>query len=115
MVGRGSRHWGLGGLHMVDMDCPPDHVVLICRLVCVGDPFYQKGALPSWCQLTCTLRRSSHHEDEVIFAIWIDGHRSWRWGHLLVSEGETLAYHLNISDRVLYGWGSTGVALKVRV
>ena len=33
--------------------------------------------------------------------IWIDGHRSWRWGHLLVSEGETLAYHINISDWVL--------------
>ena len=50
------------------------------------DPFYQKGAFPPGCQLTCTLRRSGHHEDEIILVIWIDGHRSWRWGHLLVGE-----------------------------
>ena len=86
---------------MVDMDRFPYHVVLICYLVRVGDPFYQKGALPPGCQLTGTLRRSGHHEDEIILVICIDGHRSWRWGHLLVSEGETLLDHIDICDWVL--------------
>ena len=65
---------------MVNMDRPPYHVVLICHLVCVRDPFYQKGAFPLGCQLTCTLRRSGHHEDEIILAIWIDGHKELEMG-----------------------------------
>ena len=85
----------------MDMDCPSDHVVLVCHLIRVGDPFYYKGALPPWRQLASTLRRSGHHEDEVTFVIWIAGFRSWSGGHLLVREGESLAHHLYIGDWVL--------------
>ena len=92
---------GLGGLHMVDVDRSPHHVVLICHLIGIGDPLYKEGALPPGCQLTGALGRSCHHKDEVIFMIWINGHRSWRWGHLLVGKGETLPHHVDIGDWVL--------------
>ena len=86
---------------MVDVDRPPDHVVLVCHLVSVGDPFYDKGALPPWRQLASMLRRSGHHEDEVTFVIGVAGFRSWRESHLLVCESESLAHHFYISDWVL--------------
>ena len=60
----------------------------------LGTLFIKKG-------LTSTLRRSSHHEDEVTFVIRIADYRSWRWGHLLVCEGESLANHVHIGDWIL--------------
>ena len=86
---------------MVYVDCSPHHAILICYLVSIGDPLYKEGALPPWCQLTGTLWRSSHHEDEIILVIWIDSHRSGRCGHLLVGEGEALFHHVHIGDGVL--------------
>ena len=72
-----------GWLYMVYVDGSPHHAILVCYLVGIRDPLYKEGALPPWCQLTGTLWGSSHHEDEVILVIWIDNHRSGRWGHLL--------------------------------
>ena len=86
---------------MVNVDCSPHHVVLVCHLIGIGDSLYKEGALPPGCQLTGTLWRSCHHEDEVVFVVWIDGHRSWRWGHLLVGEGETLLHHVDIGNGIL--------------
>ena len=85
---------------MVYMYSAPYHAVLIGHLVGVGDPFDRKGALPPWSQLIRTLGRSRHHEDEITFVIGAVGLRSWRGSHLLVSEGEALADHVNIGNRV---------------
>ena len=86
---------------MVDVDGPPNHVILKGHLICVGDPLYHKGALPPWRQLASTLRRSGHHEDEITFVIGVAGFRSWRGSHLLVCESESLAHHIYIGDWVL--------------
>ena len=96
-----ASNWGLGWLYMVNVDCSPHHAVLVCYLIGIGDPLYKEGALPPWCQLTGTLWRSGHHKDEVFFMVWIDSHRSWRWGHLLVGEGEALSHHVDIGDGIL--------------
>ena len=90
-----------GWLNMVYVDCPPHHVILICHLIGIGDPLYKEGALPPWCQLTGTLWRSSHHEDEITFVIRVNSHRSGRWGHLLVYEGEALLHYAHIGCGVL--------------
>ena len=81
---------------MVYMYRMPYQAILICHLIGVGDPFVEEGALPPWCQLIGVLRRSGHHEDETSFAIGVSGHRSWRWGHLLVGECEALLHRLHI-------------------
>ena len=100
-MGTGKPPGGaLAGLDMVHMHSAPYHPVLIGHLIGVGDPFDRKGALPPWCQLVGTLGRSRHHEDEVTFVIWAVGLRSWRGSHLLVSEGEALADHVNIGHGV---------------
>ena len=98
---REAASWGLGWLHMVNMDCSPYHVVLVYHLIGIGDPLYKEGALPPGCQLAGTLWRSRHHEDEVVLVIGIDGYRSWRRGHLLVGEGKTLLHHVDIGDGIL--------------
>ena len=86
---------------MVNMDCSPHHAILVCHLGSIGDSSYEEGALPPWCQLTGTLWRSSHHEDEIILVVWIDSHRSGRWGDLLAGEGKVLSHHVDIGDGVL--------------
>ena len=98
---------------MVHMNCAPYHAVLIGYLIGVGDPFYLKGALPPWSQLISTLRRSCHHEDEITFVIGVVGLRNWRGSHLLVSEGEALADHINISNRICCCWGGTGLVVQI--
>ena len=106
-----AASWGFGRLRMVDVYRSPNHVVLIRHLVCIGDPFHLKGALPPWCQLTSTLWRSRHHEDEITFVVGVAGLRSWRESHLLVGEGESLFDHLNICDWVLCRRGGTCLVL----
>ena len=98
---------------MVDMYCPPYQTVLICHLVGVRDPFYEKGALPPGCQLIGALRRRSHHEDEITFVIRVSSHRSWRWGHLLVSEGQALSHRFYIGSWILWRRGSAHITLEV--
>ena len=83
-----------GWLNMVNVYRPPYHVILIYYLISVRDPLYKEGALPPWCQLTGTLGRSSHHEDETTFVIRVNSHSSWRWGHLLVGESEALLHNV---------------------
>ena len=81
---------------MVHVDRAPHQAILVRHLVRVWHPFHYKGSLPPWGQLISTLGRSCHSEDETFLAIWVGGNRSWRWGHLLVGEGEALLYCLYI-------------------
>ena len=90
-----------GRLNMVDVYRPPHQVILVCHLIGIRDPFYKEGALPPWCQLTGTLGRSGHHEDETTFVIRVNSHRSWRWGHLLVGEHEALLHYFHIGGWIL--------------
>ena len=78
------------------MDRAPHQAILICHLIRVWYPFYHEGSLPSWGQLISTLRRSCHREDEASLAIWVSSNRSWRWGHLLLGEGDALLNRLHI-------------------
>ena len=62
-----------GWLNMVDVYRPPYQVILVRYLIGIRDSFYKEGALPPWCQLTGTLGRSCHHEDETTFVIRVKG------------------------------------------
>ena len=90
-----------GWLGVVYMDGSPSRAILISYLIRVGDPPNHEWALPSWGQLVGTLGRSSHREDEASLAVWVGSDRSWRWGHLLVGEGEGLLDCLHIRGRVI--------------
>ena len=102
---RGFRCWHgcwepsgreFGWLGVVDMDGSPSRAILISYLIRVWNSPNHEWALPSWGQLVGTLGSSRHREDEVSLAAWVGSDRSWRWGYLLVGEGEVLFHCLHI-------------------
>ena len=86
---------------MVDVYRPPYQVILVRYLIGIRDSFDKEGAFPPWCQLTGTLGRSCHHEDETTFVIRANSHRNWRWGYLLVGECEALLHYCHIGGWIL--------------
>ena len=86
----------VGWLGVVYMDGAPSRAILTSYLIRVGNPPNHEWALPSWGQLVGTLGKSCHREDEASLTVWVGSDRSWRWGHLLVGEGEALLDCLHI-------------------